>query len=198
MHCESARDALLERLDRPLDGPGTRALETHLEDCGECRALAAELADLGAQARVWHELSPPPWNPTAGLQADTPAPPAAWYAVVTTWFPTLASAAALLLAVTVFLGGGPAPELPPARAPASAGSAADGPAVEQLLAATREERRQELQALTTLLKAEMDRRSVETEQSLKYVISHQIQSQRALESIRSRLEPAAPATSEQL
>jgi hypothetical protein len=193
MHCENARDALLERLDRPLDGPGTRALETHLEDCGECRALATDLADLGAQARVWHELTPPPWNPTAGLQADPPAPPAAWYATVTTWFPTLASAAALLLAVTVFLRDGAAPELPPAAA-----SMGTGPTVEQLLAATREERRQELQALTTLLKAEMDRRSVETEQSLKYVISHQIQSQQALESIRSRLEPAAPITSERL
>lgn len=197
MHCESARDALLERLDRPLDGPGTRALEAHLEGCGDCRALAADLADLGAQARVWHELSPPPWNPAAGLPVEGPAAAGDdWRAAVATWFPTLASAAALLLALTVFLrsAAGPTAELPEHTGSAETA----GQVVEQLLAATRAERQQELEALTTLIKAEMDRRSLETEQSLKYVISHQIQSQRQLESIRSRLQPAAPATAEQL
>jgi len=181
MHCDRARDALLERLDRPLDTAAATALEAHLDGCADCRELATGIADLETQARVWHELPPPPWNPAAGLVADASASPGrGWHAVITTWFPTLASAAALLLALTVFLrsGADPGAELPAQTAAAEPA----GAAVEQLLAATRAEREQELEALTTLIKAEMDRRSLETEQSLKYVISHQIQRQRPLDS----------------
>lgn len=55
-----------------------------------------------------------------------------------------------------------------------------------------------MKALTTLLKAEMDRRSLETEQSLKYIVSHQIQSQRQLDALRGRLQATQAVPPEQL
>ena len=98
MHCDRARDALLERLDRPLDEAAALELETHLQGCGECRAVAADLVALEAQARVWHELTPPRWNPVLdpGTRPTGGPAPAGWRAPFAAWFPTLASAAALV------------------------------------------------------------------------------------------------------
>ena len=202
MHCEDARDALLEALDRPQEDRFDAALDAHLADCADCRGLQQDLTRMSTRATVWHELAPPAWNP---LTAPRPgASTGDWLAAARTWFAPVASALALLLALGVYwqapAGGAATPQrAAPAldRTPAAdlRPISADGAGLpgDDLLAAARAERQQALEALTALLKAEMDRRSVETEQSLKYIISHQIQSQRQLEALRSRLaDPPAP------
>ena len=198
MHCEDARDALLDSLDgRREDGHAT--LHDHLAVCADCRALQRDLTDMAARARVWHELAPPAWNPLGTPGHDAPA--AGWLAALRIWFAPTASALALLLALGAYWQApagrteAPLPAAHPAdRAPVSGlrTVSADASGAGDLLAEARAERQEALEALTALLKAEMDRRSLETEQSLKYIISHQIQSQRQLEAIRSRLNDAQP------
>ena len=201
MHCDEARDNLLDRLDIPAaERP---ELTAHLEGCEECRALSEDIRAMQSQARVWHDVNPPPWNADSrawrepgGSRAASPS----WLGLIQQWFPVLASTAALLLALGIYLdepaaNDAPSPEV--AIAPRAGDPAAGEAAAEALLAAGRRERRQEIEALTALLKAEMDRRSLETEESLKYIISHQIQSQRELEAMRGRLMPAE-RTTEQL
>lgn len=197
MHCERARAALLEHLDQGSN-PGLDAeLQAHLTACQECTTFSHDLQNLQAQVRVWYDLTPPAWNPApAGWTAASgwtaaarPGTAIGWRALVTQWLPVAASTAALLLAAGLFWRNQPqAPaETPVAEAPPAA-------AVKELLAASRQERQQDMEALTALLKAEMDRRSLETEESLKYVISHQIQSQRQLDALRERLSesPSPP------
>ncbi len=204
MHCEDARDALLDSLDGPPNEARAAALDAHLTGCADCRALQQDLNHMATRAAVWHELTPPAWNPLAAPRREAPA--AGWLAVLQTWFAPTASALALLLALGVYwqapasgTGGVQPAAFPPDRAPAAGLRAvsADGGAGDDLLTTARAERQEALEALTALLKAEMDRRSLETEQSLKYIISHQIQSQRQLEAIRSRLSDP-PAAGEQL
>jgi hypothetical protein len=209
MHCDGVRARLLDQLDDPAAGttPGAD-LDAHLESCDECRSLRDDILTMQSRARVWHELEPPPWNadpwPRGSARAGTTRPhwlAPGWLGLVQQWFPVVASSAALLLAVSIYWGNEPRGNEPRARDPApvtSAANPAGAPPVEQLLAASRQERQQEMEALTALLKAEMDRRSLETEQSLKYIISHQIQSQRELESMRGRLRQAEMTPSEQL
>jgi hypothetical protein len=185
MYCEDARESLFARLDgAPAD---QEALQAHLETCADCQALSRDMQGLAAQARVWHDVTPPRWNPhPAAWRTGAPAWTGreGWRQWLQQWFPPLASAAALLLAAGLYLqssNGVPAGTTP---------AATDVPAApaNQVLAVSRQERQQELEALPALLKAEMDRRSLETEQSLKYIISHQIQSQRQLDSLGKRLE----------
>jgi hypothetical protein len=60
--------------------------------------------------------------------------------------------------------------------------------IQALQQANRDQRERELQSLATLLKAEMDRRTLETEQSLRYVIAHQIQGQQDLDELYQRVD----------
>ena len=48
------------------------------------------------------------------------------------------------------------------------------------MAANRAQREQELAALAATLKQEMDRRAFETEDSLRYLVTHQVQGERRL------------------
>ncbi len=196
MRCDEARDVLLRQLDEAAAPEIRRDLDSHLDACRECRTTADDIAVMRARARVWHEVVPPPWNPAPGL-AETPRhagrPSAAgWRAALLRWLPPLASGAALLLALAAWLNPAAAPEAGAGPLP-GADAAAGNASVAELLQAAREERRQELEALSTLLKAEMDRRDLATQQSLKYVIVHQIESQRELDRLRGRLQPAAAA-----
>ena len=49
-----------------------------------------------------------------------------------------------------------------------------------------------------LLKAEMDRRSLETAESLRYVITHQIQEQRELDDLSLRIRQISQPTGERM
>ncbi|MDP6374981.1 MAG: hypothetical protein QF921_04890 [Pseudomonadales bacterium] len=59
---------------------------------------------------------------------------------------------------------------------------------ETLVKASRDQREQELSSLVKLLKMEMDRRSIETEESLRYIIAHQIQGQQHVDERYDRVE----------
>lgn len=196
MHCEQAQAALLDDPDRPASEHAV-ALAEHLESCAECRALQNDVLTMQSRARVWHELGAPPWNPDPRPWQAGAGPRLPWWQnVVQQWLPLAASTAALLLAVSVYRQQAPVPEKAPEALIASGPAAA--PAGAAAIAASRRERQQEMEALTTLIKAELDRQELETEQSLKYIIAHQIQSQRDLEDMRGRLLKTAGAGPEQM
>src|SRR5690606_762158 len=127
-----------------------------------------------ARARVWHDLEPPrrPFAP-----ADpTHVAPLGWRNLVQQWLPLAASSLALLLAVGAHRQNGPAlpnetaPPAPAAGDPLFANpDLLSSPAVQAVLAASRRERQREMEALATLLKAELDRQRAETEDSLEYL-----------------------------
>ncbi|MEZ5557353.1 MAG: zf-HC2 domain-containing protein [Pseudomonadales bacterium] len=216
MHCDEVGQLLIEALDRPLEAADERAVAAHLEACTECQQLRESIRSMQSRTRVWHEVPAPRWNATPSWQAagnarGGPAPVSAglpgWGAWLQQWLPSLTSAAALVVVAALYLNGpaGTAPTAPAGDAGPSHPVAARGTPPGQLqaaatpvsltddqvgalLAASRSERQQELEALVKLLTAEMDRRSMETEQSLKYVIAHQIQGQRELSDIQQRIE----------
>lgn len=200
MHCDEATARLLDLLDQPTDraSPST-TLEAHLSGCDECRALQEDIAARRAEARVWHDLEPPPWNPEPPRgHSDGYGLAAGWQRLVQLWLPLAASTAALLLAVSVYRQDAAAPLTTPLPDEPQLAELAGSPAAQALLAASRRERQQEMAALTALLKAELDRQEAQTEESLKYLISHQIQSQRELDAVRGRLLQTDARSTEQL
>ena len=183
MRCEEARLMLFDYQDRTLSQTARTQLSEHLEHCAECRSDLESLNDLSLQAQVWHDLPAPPWQ-APGVRGNF-----SW-AGLQQWFPSLASAQALILVAGLYLQQPPPPAGLPAdtsrrSAPPIAGGAAlpVGSNVEALQTSNRLERQQELQALVQLLTAEMDRRNEETEESLRYVIAHQIQGQREIDDL---------------
>ncbi|MEQ8691017.1 MAG: hypothetical protein RIC89_09325, partial [Pseudomonadales bacterium] len=56
------------------------------------------------------------------------------------------------------------------------------------LETNREQRKQELQTLLGILTAEMNRRSIETEESLRFLVSSQLQGQQELDQLYQQVE----------
>ena len=116
------------------------------------------------------------------------------------WFPVAASATALALAAASLFHTQTDPtntlpnetvaansralvqaELAQWRQAFEAQSAADRTRlIDAMMAANRAQREQELAALAATLKQEMDRRAFETEDSLRYLVTHQVQGERRL------------------
>lgn len=107
MTCELARTRLQEQIDGMLDPVIARELAAHLEHCGSCRGLAADLAAIADAAAALDPIVPPDhvWLQIAGTwrrahpEAAAPVaaprrPHAAWHAL---------AAAAVLVAAA---GGG--------------------------------------------------------------------------------------------
>lgn len=209
MYCDDARAALLDGLDRP-GAPDDTELGNHLESCADCQALREDIQAMRARVRVWHDLEPPHWpagplNPAAAALPRPAAP--AWRSLLQQWLPLAASSLALVLALSSFISQGPAQNAasrPSSAAPAAPGAAdprpndpdlLSTPAAQALLAASRRERQREMEALATLLKAELDRQKAQTEDSLEYLLAHQLQSARRLEDLQSRrLQPELRTT----
>lgn len=198
MRCEQARAHLFEHADEALPEHLRSAVSAHLEGCPVCREDYESIVELTLRASVWHDVPAPRWQPPVvgarlGLESFRQ------------WFPSVASALALLLVVGLYLRppapeGAAAPRAPVAGTlPVQAGSALPVSAsVESLLTSNRLERQQELQALVQLLRAEMDRRSEETEESLRYVIAHQLQGQREIDDLYQYVRKVSAATGAQL
>ena len=203
MHCEEAHTALLDGLDQPAS-PADADLERHLDGCADCRALREGIQAMRARARVWHDLEPPrrPSAPPDPAGLTSPAIGLGWRTLLQQWLPLAASSLALLLALGAYRLAEPAPPDGAVPAAPAAGEPLlanpdllDSPAARAVLAASRRERQREMEALATLLKAELDRQKAQTEDSLEYLLSHQIRSARELDALRGRLQQAdLPAT----
>ncbi len=187
MQCEETRALLFDYADDRLPEQTRAAVGEHLDTCTICQVDYQGVVDLARQAEVWHDVPAPRWQP------PTVARPLDWSGF-RQWFPSLASAAALVLALTVYLDRpaatapagddrGFAQALPGLPAPGGATAVPASTSVETLLLNSRLERQQELQALVQLLRAEMDRRNEETQESLRYVIAHQLQGQQEIDDL---------------
>ena len=201
MHCEQANSLLVELASSELSTADSREIRQHLQQCATCQGDFELINAWRRMADNWHDEAPPPWDPSrlTGRRADP-------LTNLRLWFPTFASTAALLLAVFVYVqqpantGTLPTrstvadyqslPELPKTQQAA---------VVDSVLASSRVQRQEELSALLKYLTAEMNRRSMETEESLRYIISSQIQDQQALDRLYQQVDRllAQPAAASQ-
>ena len=195
MLCEQAQP-LLQEYSRGELAPALRAeLSAHLDTCATCQADLAEVhaadALLTQWAASWQTQSPRPWTPPA----IAPTRGGNYLDGFRLWFPTLASALALAMVTVLFVQqpgergtlpvaatGAEYAQLPPLP------QATKAAMVQSVLEDSRDERGQEIQALLKILKAEMDKRSIETEESLRYIISHQIKGQQELDELYAQVE----------
>ena len=196
MHCEHVQSLLFEYADGLLAQDTRGEVSEHLTTCPHCSADYASILEMESQARVWHDLPAPAWQvPKIPSRLD--------FSQFTQWFPSLASAAALVLVGALYFkdpGSEPKLALPPASTPLSTELVSlqdleQRNLMQTALDTNRAQRQQELEALVRLLKGEMDRRSLETEESLRYVIRYQLQSQRDLDDLYERMQKISyPAT----
>ncbi|MCZ6890881.1 MAG: hypothetical protein O7H39_20500 [Gammaproteobacteria bacterium] len=200
MNCDDVQPRLFDLVDQRLDRAVETSIFEHLADCETCSTELASIRHWQLQATVWHDVQPPRWTPPR-LQHN-------WSRGITSsfvrWFPVAASASALALAIvalTMFwrmpsqnltdlatrIGRIEAGQSEIANAGFDAFSrdwaAREGLVVESILRASETKHDRELATLVKLLKAKMDRQALETEESLRYVIAHQIQGQERLEQL---------------
>jgi hypothetical protein len=185
MHSDERRD------ERELD----TEIEDLLRDARSRDDLCEEDIDAirhwQTMANVWHDEVAPSWTPP-------PVSSTNYNWDVRTWFPMLASASALVLVAVMFVQ---QQMIPPAALPSTSSpgvsdynalpplpQATQAAIVETVLESSRDERQEELEWLMSLLKAHMDKRALETEDSLRYVIASQVQGQKELEDLYQRVE----------
>ncbi len=200
MHCETANAQLVEYASGELS-PVTRVdVEQHVSGCATCQADLAAIQTLQGMAESWQDEALPPHpagrHSAAALTPRQQAHGPGWLDQFRIWFPTFASAAALVLVAVVYIqqpadngmlpsqtAGAGYEALP--RLPQTATQAA---LVQSVLESSKEQRAKEIQALLKVLKAEMDKRSIQTEESLRYIITHQIQGQQELDELYRQVE----------
>jgi putative zinc finger protein len=189
MLCEHANPLLIEYATGELPAEEQQRVAAHLTDCAACQAEYAAVEHWQSMANNWQDEVVPQWHPA-------PMPKKDWYENFRVWFPTAASTAALAMATLMYVqlpqttGALPNPvntpanyeHLPPLP------QATQAAMVERVMEGSREQRAEELQALLKILKAEMDRRSIETEESLRFVITSQLQGQQELDALYKQVE----------
>ena len=212
MNCDEAGLLLAELADGTLDPATARRVQAHMEGCDDCFAAAQTLSAWQRQAQAWEDLPAPmillPHVPSRRRGWRLPAWPGGlrWWQLL----PTAASLGALALAFVAFVrAGSPDAEAPPmvVATPVPANAQVlnatfdewqqdfqhrlevDQSLIVQAVMVANEDRRQrELDALTRLLKAEMDRQALETDQSLRYVVAHQLQEQERVDQLAMQLQ----------
>lgn len=185
-HEQDAGEVLLAEAER------TQLLD-HVAGCEDCTAHTAAIRQWREHAAAWVDAPVPRWRRPA-MERPT------FWRDWRQWFPVAASATALALALaSLFEARTHAAATPPNDTVAAdsralvqaeltqwrhefeAQSAADRTRlINAMVAANRAQREQELAALAATLKQEMDRRAFETEDSLRYLVTHQVQGQRRL------------------
>ena len=183
MLCEHANPQLIEFAAGELSSDSAAQVAAHVELCITCQSDLQAINQMQQMANNWQETVPPHWTPL-------PAPKRDLFEHLRLWFPTAASTAALVMASLLYLqtpdtnGALPSQSnniayetLPPLP------QATQAAMVESVMQRSQAQRQEELQALLRILKAEMDRRSIETEESLRFVISSQLQGQRELDAL---------------
>ena len=205
MNCEEARSNLFELVeDAGGLAPGERkALQAHVAACPFCSADIEAIRTWRQHAQAWRDEPTPRWSRP---RIERPA-----WRDWRGWFPVAASTAALALAVIAVVGPGAATE---DEAPPPAVAAHDPELQRQLvdaalaqfreeldgrreadrsfvlqavMEAARDQREEELTALAVFLKAEMDRRALQTDESLRYLITDQVRDRRRLEDLFQRV-----------
>ena len=211
MNCDEARSKLFEFIE---DGDGVagrltpaerRALEEHVADCESCTEDLQAVQTWRMNAQVWHDVPVPPWQPPRIARP----PMLGWLA----WFPIAASAAALVLVAVMLVGNFTAPAIDSGDLTARVNRIEESQRqmlntrldqwsrefenrrdvdqtlmLQTMLEATQSQRQQELEALVKLLKAEMDRQALQTEESLRYLVTHQIDDQERLDQLAARVQ----------
>ncbi len=168
----------------------------HLTTCSDCQADYNTITELRALAAGWHDEVPPNWQPPNVVSSGGASLSLDW---LRDWFPTGASATALVLVSVMFLREPEVLQVEPTDPASTAfaqfnsntpqlSPAGEASLVQNVLDSARQQRQQELAALMTVMKAEMDRRTLETEESLRYVISHQMQGQQEIDDLQRRLQ----------
>ena len=191
MQCEDIKPLLFEYADDTLSLEQRNLVSAMLETCESCRADYAAILALKSQASVWHDETPGPWQPpqVERQRAD-------WQSGFLQWFPALASTAALAVMLVVHfapqsdngvLSTDPLLAEWPAD-PVSTFQAAEPQLVRSVLESSRTQRQAELETLVRALTAEMDKRSLETEESLRYIVAHQVQEQQELDELRAQVQ----------
>ena len=204
MNCEEARSNLFELVeDAGGLAPGEReALQAHVAGCPTCSADVEAIRTWRQHAQAWRDEPTPRWNRP---RIERPA-----WRDWRGWFPVAASTAALALAVIAVVGPRAATEddAPPAVAAydpevqrqfvdaalAQFREELDGRreadrsfVLQAVMDAARDQREEELTALAVFLKAEMDRRALQTDESLRYLITDQVRDRRRLEDLFQRV-----------
>ena len=200
MLCEQANPQLMEYAAGELPSHTANEVAAHINVCVNCQTDLQVINEMQQMANNWQDEKVPHWRPL-------PLPKRDVIENMRLWFPTAASTAALVIATLLYIqtpaDNGTLPTqsnsniayetLPPLP---QATQAAQAAIVESVMQRSRAQRQEELQTLLSILKAEMDRRSIETEESLRFVIASQLQGQRELDALYQQVtdlirQPAA-------
>jgi hypothetical protein len=196
---EQIRDLLFDYVDDLLDLETRRIVSERLNASVDLQADYAHILDMQKDAQVWQEIPAPQWNPPRIVSTMSWS----WGNLnLLQWFPTAASATALLLVVALYFR---APdEVTPTVTPTAAiptvpqylqQASFDDPVetafAQSLLETGRQQRQEELTTLMKVLTAEMNKRSLETEESLRYIISYQIQEQQDFDELYEQVQDIA-------
>jgi len=189
MLCEHANPQLVEYAAQELAPDAYQEVEQHLSTCETCQADYNAIVAWRTMASNWHDEVVPSWKPH-------PMPRRDLFENLRLWFPTAISTAALAMAALIFVQTPPPNGVLPSGAQSATNyealpplpQATQAAMVQSVMDSSREQRQHELQALLKILKAEMDRRSIETEESLRFVISNQLQGQQELDELYRQVE----------
>ena len=195
MLCEQANPLLIEYAEKSLSTDVHAQVEAHINTCAVCQTDMDAITQWRTMANNWHDEVVPSWKPapvTGGAHGGRDV-----FEAIRVWFPTAASTAALAMATLLFIQmpGQTNGQLPTAQ-PVSSDyqslpplpQATQAAMVQSVMEGSREQRAEELQALLKILKAEMDRRSIETEESLRFIISNQLKGQDELDDLYDQVE----------
>ena len=192
MDCDEVRAKLVDYAEGLLPDAEARDLEASLANCEDCQSDLAAIAQFRTMATNWHDEVPKAWTIPA---LDRPSYLEQFFSGFRQWFPTFASATALVLVTVMYVQPPVADEAAnlPSRSPADYSNLPELPqatqaAFDNVLQNDRELRKQELQSLLEILTAEMNRRSLETEDSLRFLVSSQIEGQRELDHLYKQVE----------
>ncbi len=191
MLCEHANSRLVEYAEGVLDTDTQLEIKRHVEDCDTCQSDYAAIHQWRTMASHWHEESPPA---QPHFMAVTHSNHYNWWDRLRHWFPTFASATALVLVTVMYAQQFQSAGVLPSNAATNYDSlpklpqATQAAVVDSVLKTSRDQRQAELSTLLKILTAEMNRRSADTENSLRYIISTQIQGQKELDLLYGQLE----------
>ena len=193
---EKAQSLLVEYAEGSLPSDLHQAVEEQLQRSEELQAEYEAITNLQSMAINWHEEQPPAWKIP---EIEHTNPMTEWLDGFRNWFPTFASATALVLvSVMYFDDSAESGQLPQSQVASGAyeslpelPQAQQAAFVDSVLETSREQRQEEFSALLEYITAEMNRRSIETEESMRFILSSQIEGQKELDQLYQQIERLA-------